>query len=145
MIIGGSGVKAATFLPAGRVGNNFGYDIASPYSLKKYSYTGGSGTVDAINITGSGAFTFGIMYKHSSGGTGNNAVEVIIDGVSVLTDSYAGDMQNVGMIQVGMLQYYPGQISRDQSSLGHVPFNKSLVVQMSSDDNTAYAYNYYLT
>tara|TARA_R110002096_G_scaffold170894_2_gene343575 strand:- start:3415 stop:3861 length:447 start_codon:yes stop_codon:yes gene_type:complete len=141
----GGGVKAATFLPAGRVAINNGYQIADATSSLKYTYTGGSGTVNAVSITGSGAFTFGMMYKTYFGGSGNNAVEVLIDGVSVYTDSYAGDMQNIGMIAVGSLQYYPGQIGLALFSLSHVAFNKSLVVQMSSDDNTFYAYNYYLT
>lgn len=145
MIIGGSGSKAATLLLPGRTGNNYGYDIAENFGAKKYSYTGGSGNQNAIDITGSGVFTFGIMYKHTSGGSGNNAVSVIIDGVTVLSDSASGDMQNVGMIQVGILQYYPGQAGFSLSSRGHVPFNTSLKVQMSSNDNTAYAYNYFLT
>jgi hypothetical protein len=144
-VLGGSGVKAATFLPAGRVAVNNGYQIADATSSLKYTYTGGSGTVNVASITGSGAFTFGMMYKTYYGGSGNNAVEVLIDGVSVYTDSYAGDMQNIGMIAVGSLQYYPGQVGRAMFSLSHVPFNESLVIKMSSNDNTFYAYSYYLT
>ena len=145
MAVIGSQFRAATLLLPGRTGANFGNDIAETYGAKKYSYTGGSGNQNAINITGSGVWTFGIMYKHTSGGSGNNAITVFIDGVTVLSDSASGDMQNVGMIQVGILQYYPGQAGLALSSRGHVPFNKSLRVQMSSNDNTAYAYNYYLT
>lgn len=145
MAVLGASEKAATLLLPGRTGNNYGYDIAENFGAKKYSYTGGSGNQNAINITGSGVWTFGIMYKHSSGGSGNNAITVIIDGVTVLSDSASGDMQNVGMIQVGIMQYYPGQTGLALSSRGHVPFNTSLRVQMSSNDNTAYAYNYYLT
>jgi len=145
MIIGGSGSKSATLLIPGRDGNNFGVDIAGNFGQKKYSYTGGSGNQNAIDVTGSGVWTFGIMYKHTSGGSGNNAVSVIIDGVTVLSDTRSYDMQNYGMIQVGILQYYPGQAGYSLSSLGHVPFNTSLRVQISSNDNTAYAYSYYLT
>ena len=105
----------------------------------EYSYTGGSGTVTALNITGSGILTF-CAFGSSSTST-SATLDIEIDGVSVLSDS-AVDIRYNTMLGVGSI-YKSGSLL--STNYDFVPFNSSLEISVSCNVDAYMAYNYYLT
>lgn len=139
----GGGQKAATLLLPGRrcYYDTTGQDLETITGAVGYSYTSGS-PATAVNVTGRGALTFSLL-AGNNGLHVNNNVTITIDGVEVLNDTVAGSIENSGMLQVGNL--YWGISVACNCSYESVPFNKSLVISVSSDFTTKYYYNYYLT
>lgn len=139
----GAGVKAPTSLLTGRRGylDSYGVDDANRSGMLFYSYTA-SAAADALNITGTGIWTFGYFQGHNESST-TNTVVVTIDGVVVSSDTNSANIIYTGMCQVGSI-YVAGAVVAGVSR-EFIPFNKSLVVNVQSDADSRYYYDYYLT
>jgi len=139
----GGGQKAATLLLPGRrtYYDNSGQSLESLTGALAYNYVSGA-PATAVNVTGSGVLTFSMLAGSNGLHTSNN-VTITIDGVEVLNDTVGPAISSSGMIQAGNLFYITSTAAN--CAYGHVPFNTSLVISISSGYETKYYYNYYLT
>ena len=98
-------------------------------------------TADAVNVTGSGIWQMGFFQTDVISTSSN--VTVTIDGVQVYTESKA-NLITVGLLQAGAYFFdYVG--SEALLAYEAIPFNKSLVINVSCNVEAYYYYNYYLT
>tara|TARA_R110000824_G_scaffold89382_3_gene219185 strand:- start:1837 stop:2277 length:441 start_codon:yes stop_codon:yes gene_type:complete len=139
----GAGVKPCTFLLPGRRGylDSYGVDDSNRSNALFYAYTK-SAAADALSVTGAGYWTFGYFQGQGESST-TGTVVVTIDGVTVLDDTVSADIQYTGMCQVGSI-FYAGSVGPGITRV-RVPFNKSLLVNVQSDGDARYYYDYYLT
>ena len=139
----GGGLKAATTLIGGRRSyyDEQGANLKTATGAALYSYVAGAAR-DAVNVTGSGVLEFA-MFAGTTTSNINNRVIITIDGVVALDDSLAGLINRSGMVQVGNFFYITS--TAITCTYSYVPFNKSLVINIESDDDATYYYNYYLT
>ncbi len=138
----GGGVKAPTALLTGRrtQGSTVGELGATRTGTIRYVLAAGT-TADAVNVTGSGVWHMGYFQTDVTSTTAT--VTVTIDGVQVYTET-AGNIITSGMLQAGAFFFdYVG--SEATLAYESVPFNKSLVINVSCDVEAYYYYNYYLT
>jgi hypothetical protein len=140
-ILGASGQKAATYLQPGRIG----YALSAQNGLEqvvgctRYDYTP-SGAKDVLNVSGSGVLQFGFFIGSSTSSTNSN-VKITIDGTIVLNETKSANIYTEGMIQVGSLYFYNGNYSYITSDV--VPYNESLVINVTCNNAAYYYYRYY--
>ena len=144
MAVIGSQFRAATYLVPGRnfyVQNNQG-GLAQSAGCTRYSYSP-SGAKTALSVSGSGVFQMGffIGINFTSGGA---RVTIIIDGVTVLNELRGGVIENYGMLQAGNYQYST-TAGLSWNSIEHIPFNESLVINVTCATNAYYYYRYFKT
>jgi hypothetical protein len=140
----GSGQKAATYLVPGRAFyvQNAQSSLATTSGCSRYSYSP-SGAKTALSVTGSGVlqmgFFIGVNFTSQSA-----RVTIVIDGVTVLNELRSGVIEHYGMIQVGNYQYTAtaGQI---WSTTEAIPFNESLVINVTCSTAAYYYYRYFKT
>ena len=142
-VIGGSGLKAATLLLPSRKVRGVETGDQHKVSALSVDYSASS-AANVLNITGSGIWEFGMLVGKTSA-TYAATIKVTIDGTIVLNDGRTGEnLYTSAAIQVGALNYQNGTADR-MMAYGSVPFNTSLVVTITADDDCEYWYNYYLT
>jgi hypothetical protein len=143
MAILGADIKACTSLLTGRRGyrDGYGVDDHNRSGVKWVSYTP-TAAANMINVTGRGIWTFGYFQGYGDGSS-TNTVVVTIDGVVVSSDTNSANIQYTGMCQVGSI-YVAGNVVAGVSR-EFIPFNKSLLVNVQSDADSRYYYDYYLT
>lgn len=138
----GGGIPAVTSLLPGKV--SYIYALAS--ELEQFGsflrYVVNSGALrTVIDVTGSGYLTFAMIASDNDTST-NSHVIITIDGVEVLNDTKAADLNPKCMSQVGCLCF---ESTLPFMSYDQVRFNKSLKIEAESDDTAYYYYNYFLT
>jgi hypothetical protein len=138
--------RAATYLVPGRFCQTYNNEQTSMYvaNAVKYDYSA-SGLKTAIDVTGSGIWTCGLLVQGTD--LTSARVKVTIDGVIVLDDTQnPGSGQ--GMAQCGSL-YLSHTTASSSTGLifseGHIPFAKSLKVELDANSSCDYLYNYTLT
>ena len=141
----GGGVKAATTLLTGRTGyhKDEGANLAPRTGSLRVTVAASTPT-NVINVTGSGILMF--SYLSAIATSTVNTVVITIDGTVVLNDTQNRNIGNnqEGMIQAGSFNIMP--VSSGQSiSYASIPFNTTLLVNVTSDAVAYYYYNYYLT
>ena len=143
-VIGGSGQKAATYLVPGRniyAQSNQG-GLAQSSGCTRYIYQP-SGAKTALSVTGSGVFQMG-MFIGVNFTSQNARVTIIIDGVTVLNELRGGVIENYGMLQAGNYQYST-TAGLSWNSIEHIPFNESLVINVTCSTTAYYYYRYFKT
>jgi len=137
----GAGQKAATYLQPGRIGysNTAQGGLDQVIGCIRYDYTP-SGAKDALSVTGSGILQMGFFIGTNSASLNSN-VKVTIDGNIVLNETKSGSIANEGMIQVGSWYFSNGSYTYITSD--SVPFNESLVINVTCDNAAHYYYRYY--
>ena len=142
-IIGGSGQKAATYLQPGRT--MFAGSAQSSLNTRsgcvRYNYTT-SGAKDVLNVSGSGVLQMGFFLGSAFTSTNSN-VKITIDGTIVLNETRSGSIENNGSMQVG--SFYFNGTSYQYSTTDIVPYNESLVINVTCDAASYYYYRYYRT
>tara|TARA_R110001599_G_C11979109_1_gene634727 strand:- start:208 stop:645 length:438 start_codon:yes stop_codon:yes gene_type:complete len=138
----GGGAKPPTALLTGRrVQASTAGDLGDTRTgTLQYVLAAGT-TADAVNVTGSGVWHMGFFQTDVTSTTAT--VTVTIDGVQVYTET-GGNIITYGLLQAGAYFFdYVG--NEGMVAYESIPFNKSLVINVSCDVEAFYYYNYYLT
>jgi len=142
-ILGESGLKAATYLQPGRkmFAGSAQSSLNQISGCVRYNYTT-SGAKDALNVSGSGVLQMGFFIGAAFTSTNSN-VKITIDGTIVLNETTSGSIENNGSMQVG--SFYFNGTSYQYSTTDSVPYNESLVINVTCNSAAYYYYRYYRT
>ena len=138
----GAGAKAATYLQPGKqcyISTGQSSQDAVTGAVR-YAYSSGAAR-DVIIVTGSGVLQLGFFIGINFT-SGDARVIITIDGTQVLNELRGGVIENYGMVQAGSYYTNAGDTSISTDS---IPFNKSLVINVTCSTNAYYYYRYYLT
>ncbi len=139
-----AGMRPPTLLAS----KQHGYHGAAPIYVYEpmggyyYTYTGAGSVVRALNVTGRGIIQG--LYFGCDSATTSSSIELIIDGVSVYSDSSLPNIINSGYCPVGgcFVDITTNNFSVTQSA---IPFNTSFTVDVSCNLTSILSYKYYLT
>tara|TARA_Y100000385_G_scaffold74999_1_gene75773 strand:- start:324 stop:767 length:444 start_codon:yes stop_codon:yes gene_type:complete len=139
-----AGMRPPSSFPGTMHGNHGGTasSIAECMGGALYQYTGAGSVVTPLDVTGRGIIEG--IYFGANATTTSSSIQLIIDGVTIYSDSSLNNIITQGYSPIGGAYVnYADAMSTTTGAI--VPFNTGFSVSISCNINAWFSYKYYLT